>query len=502
MMEQKKVIIIGAGIAGLSAGCYLAMNGYKVKIFEMHDKPGGLCTAWTRNGYTFDGSCHWVVGSNPKSSFNILWRELGIAGAFRFVEHEEFARYEGPGGKTLILYADLDKLEKHMLELAPEDEEVIKEFISGIRILAKMEIPVAMEKLGFFGTLKVLFSMLPFFGVVTKYGKISVREFSERFKNPFMREVFHLMFDNMPDCPVTTLMMPIAWMSKKDAGHPVGGSLKFARAIEKRFISLGGEIYYKKRAKEILVENNKAAGVKFEDDSAERADMVISAADGRTTIFDMLGGKYADDKVRGYYKDLTIWPPVMQVSLGVATDFAGEPHSVTWRLEKPVSIGGKDTEWMNTINYFIDPDMAPPGKTCLVSLLDCDYEFWKELSRTPARYEEEKKRAVDTVAEALEKRYPGIKGKIEAADVATPLTFERYTGNQRGAIQGWTVSTKQKGMMAIAGLPRTLPGLENFYMIGQWVKPGGGLPTGAMHGRQIAQTICKKDGRRFVATTP
>ena len=65
----QSILIIGAGIAGLSAGCYGQINGYKTQIFELHDKPGGLCTAWKRSGrsssggYTFDGCIEWLVGS-------------------------------------------------------------------------------------------------------------------------------------------------------------------------------------------------------------------------------------------------------------------------------------------------------------------------------------------------------------------------------------------------------------------------------------------------------
>ncbi|HSV30486.1 MAG TPA: FAD/NAD(P)-binding protein [Atribacteraceae bacterium] len=53
-MAEKKVLIIGAGIAGLSAGSYLRRNGYDTEIFETHALPGGLCTAWKRGDYTFD----------------------------------------------------------------------------------------------------------------------------------------------------------------------------------------------------------------------------------------------------------------------------------------------------------------------------------------------------------------------------------------------------------------------------------------------------------------
>lgn len=71
-MNPKKVIIIGGGISGLSAGSYLQMNGYDTEIFEQHDIPRGLCTAWKRKDYTFDLCIHWLVGSSPSDSFYFL----------------------------------------------------------------------------------------------------------------------------------------------------------------------------------------------------------------------------------------------------------------------------------------------------------------------------------------------------------------------------------------------------------------------------------------------
>ena len=65
----RKIAIIGAGIAGLSAGCYLQMNGYDTEILESHTRTGGLCTAWERNGYVFENCIHWLCGANPADSF-------------------------------------------------------------------------------------------------------------------------------------------------------------------------------------------------------------------------------------------------------------------------------------------------------------------------------------------------------------------------------------------------------------------------------------------------
>jgi len=130
---DKSIIIIGAGIAGLSAGCYAQMNGYRTQIFEMHDKPGGLCTSWKRQGYTFNGSIHWLAGSAPGNAYYRAYEELGARQGRRIVNHEEFTRVEGPDGKVFILYTDLDRLERHMKELAPGDAALIEEFTAAVR---------------------------------------------------------------------------------------------------------------------------------------------------------------------------------------------------------------------------------------------------------------------------------------------------------------------------------------------------------------------------------
>jgi phytoene dehydrogenase-like protein len=115
----KSIIIIGAGIAGLSTGCYAQMNGYGTQIFEMHNKPGGLCTAWKRNGYTIDGCIHHLGGAGPSSRFYRVWEELGAVQNRPMVFHDELVRVKDAGGRTFKVYTDIDKLEHHMKELAP-----------------------------------------------------------------------------------------------------------------------------------------------------------------------------------------------------------------------------------------------------------------------------------------------------------------------------------------------------------------------------------------------
>ena len=93
MNNNKTIGSIGAGIAGRSAGCHAQMNGYKTQIFELHALPGGLCTSWKRKGYLFDGCPHFLVGSGPTSTANVLWRELGAVQERQFI-YEGFVTTE------------------------------------------------------------------------------------------------------------------------------------------------------------------------------------------------------------------------------------------------------------------------------------------------------------------------------------------------------------------------------------------------------------------------
>ncbi len=320
-MTNKSVIIIGAGIAGLSAGCYLQMNGYRTQIFELHDKPGGLCASWNRLGYTIDGCVHWLLGARPGIDFYQFWEELGAVQGRTMVELEEYMRIEGKDGQAFILYTDEQRLEQHMKELAPEDADTIDELIKGAKIAGSLDVSFmkAPEVQNLAEKAGPMLKMLPHLPFVMKWAKFPFGDYGQRFKNPFLREAFAVLTEDVAGMPALGLFQNIAWYGKGVTGYPVGGFLAFARAIERR--------------------------------------------------------------------------------------------------------------------------------------------------------------------------YPGLAGQVEMVDVATPTTFERYTGNWQGNHQGWLPTTEQFGLR----MKKTLPGLENFYMAGQWVEPGGGLPLAAVSGRYVTQIVCKSD---------
>jgi len=502
----RSITVIGAGIAGLSTGCYGQMNGYQTQIFELHDKPGGLCTAWKRKGYTFDGCIHWLSGSRAGSSMHAVWQELGAVQGREIVDHDEYTRVEGPGGKAFIVYTNVDRLRQHMRELAPVDAKQIDKLCNAIQRCTALD-EVSEGDTGFLGRIWASLRMVPMMLTMARYSKLSVKELSARFSDPFLREAFFAAFD-LCDLPAILVPMMLSSMHNQNAGFPIGGSLEFARAIERRYLDLGGQIHYNSRVAEILVETDaggqdRAVGVRLADGTEHRADVVVSAADGHATLFDMLKGKYVSDKVRGYYDQWPIFQPIVQVSLGIDRDLSGDPHSLSLPFPNPVAIAGQERTHMTFRHYGYDPTMAPPGKSVVTVMFISNHAYWKNLSGDAERYEAEKKDIAIKVIDRLEARFPGISNQIEVVDVATPLTYERYTGNWQGSMEGWLITSESmRLMMSDKGMDKTVPGLDRFYMVGQWVEPGGGLPPAAMSGRNAIRTICEQDGIEFSASLP
>ena len=390
-MAEKSIIIIGAGIAGLCTGCYCQMNDYHTQIFEMHDKPGGLCTSWQRKGYTIDGCLHWLIGSGPSTDLHRFWQEVGALQSRQILNMEQFMRFENQNGETFTAYANIDHLEQHMREISPKDASLIEEFIGGVRTFVDFEIPSdkAPELYNPWDMLKMMSSTLPYWRQLMKWTRISTQDFTARFQSDLLREGLLAMW--LPEFPIMFLMMTLAWMHKKTAGYPIGGSLPFARAIEKRYLNLGGKVNYKSKVTKILVENNRAVGIRLADGSEQHTDYVISAADGYATIFEMLEGRYINDKIRGYFKKLPTFPPLIFVGLGVNRSFDDFPKIISgidFQLEKPVTLAGSKYRRLSVRVHNFDPTLAPPGKTVLTSMIRTDYDNWKSLHEDINRYNE------------------------------------------------------------------------------------------------------------------
>jgi phytoene desaturase len=502
MMDGKSIIIVGAGLAGLATGCYAQMNGYRTQIFEHHATPGGVATAWKREGYTIDGGIHFLMGHKPgQAVYDGLYRELGATQARPFLDMTIYGRFvDEVSGRSVSVTPDMDRLAGDLKAISPADAGAIDELIAGVRAMqgagtAGMGMSKPPELMGVLDQIEQVWGMRRLFKYLSgKYAR-PVADYAQALHEPWLREFLKSLF--LPEVPVWFILMLLGLLADGQMGLLEGGSLDFVRSIEKRYKDLGGQVTYKATVEEILVEDDRAVGVRLADGGERNADIVVSAADGYSTIFKMLGGRYVNQKIVSRYQNWKLFCPLIMVSFGVAREFAGEPPLSMIALENPFTAGGQaiDRIAVRILNY--SAAFAPPGKTVVQAAFETEWDFWNELQEDRPRYEAEKERVAAEVLARLEAHYPGISSLVEVTDVATPYTTWRYTLNHKGAYEGWLPTPE----VIITQIERTLPGLANFYMAGQWVIPGGGVPPCLYSGRHVAQILCHRDGKPFSTTS-
>ncbi len=489
---MKKVIVIGAGIAGLTAGIYARRHGFEVEIFELHSQPGGECTGWNRGDYHFDGCIHWMMGMRPGSGLNEIWQDTGALSAD--VDRHFFDSFFSvtDGSRTMHLYTDIDRLEAHLLDLSPQDADLIRSFCRSIRRFKGFDQPVGKpyDLMKPFDGIKMGAKMLPYLGDFRRLNQISIDDFCEQFKDPLIRRGLKGVIP--PEYAVIGLITTLASLSDEDSGWPMGGSLALAKRMEQTFINLGGTIHYRTRVARILIEEGRAIGVETGTDEVFKADAVISCADGHATLFGMLDGRYLENPLAKMLADLETTPitlPTVLFSAGITADLSHRPHMIIFELNEPLSLAGSEYHEVPVRHYCYDPGLAPEGHSVINMILYTDYDWWQGLA-DQAQYRQAKAEVKEALTGLLEEMIPEVSGKIAVTDLATPLTYERYCNAWRGAWMSFLVKPECKQQQWNG----RIEGLDGFYMGGMWTNFPGGLPGAAIGGRWAVQRLCHDHG--------
>ncbi len=490
---MKKVIIVGAGIAGLTAGIYAVQSGFDVTIYEQHTIPGGASTSWRRKGYLFEGGMHWLTGSSPTTSLYELWREIGaINPSTPIYNKDPFFTYEDKG-KTVCVYRKLEKFHSHLLGLFPEDEKEINSFCKDLKKFTQIQMPIMdikgvkvrnKKKMNMSSLLRIM----PAVPRISFYSNQTIEEYSKRFQNPVLRGFLKSIIG--AEFNASSLVFTLATFLSGDGGYPEGGSLGMAERIADTFQKLGGRIEYSKSVDRVKVKDGTAVGVLL-DGKLMEADAVIIAQDALAAI-DQLFEKPIHEEWAETMRKVTVPQMDTFICLGVEEELSDLPESVTFQLEKPFYCGDIPVTSIGLYNYSGYTGYAPKGCTAITMFCIGDsYAFWKKC-KEDGTYEAEKEKLAQNYIEALSKRFPKIAGKVAVWDVATPLTYERYLRSYKGS---WmTLTGKGKKRISYPSKPE---GIQKVYFASHRLMPPGGLPSAAMMGRQAVQFLCKDTNTVF-----
>lgn len=485
-MSDRHVLIVGGGLAGLSAGCYARAAGYRTTIVEHNLALGGVCAAWTRGPYTIDGCIHWLTGG----AFTPFYRELGIVPRVELRTLEHFATYRDvQTGSEIAVVRDLDALARQLEEIAPKDRAEIRRVVDASRRFAEVAPPAEPQELASVGErLSGLMSLRRDLGSLVHFRKPVAKWAAENLESPVLRKLFSRLAPGQG--PALVVLMILGYLERGWLSRPVGGTASFRDALVATYERLGGDVRLHATVDEIVVENDHVLGVRLADGSMIDADVVISTSSTPETVLRLLGGLYGAQETSDRLARWKLFEPIVMTSFGVATPLEGVPSTLLVDGVPPVTIGGRESDHLSLRVFNDDRSVAPPGHTVVQATFATSYEWW---ATRGTRYAAEKDAVAEAALAAIEPHVPGVTDAVRVVDVATPITFWTMARSWRGAYEGWIPSNES----FFGRVDKKLHDLEGFYMAGQWVEPGGGVPTAVLSGRQAVQLLCADDGRTF-----
>lgn len=489
---MKNVIIIGGGIAGLTAGILLQKHGFQTEIYEKNAVPGGHCTGWKREGFFIDNCIHWLTGTKEGSGLHALWKEIGaLKEGVELYEKEMFFSSESDG-QTVTFWRDLERTKKELLALSPQDEKEIVKLLHYVKLAEHMSVPVEkpLDMMKPWEFMKLGMSMKDMGKVMKEYGKMDIQQLAQRFHHPLIQRA---ILDYMPPgYQAYTFLVSYATITSGNGDIPRGGSLAMALRIADTYKKSGGILHMNAEVTNIMLKGHHAEGIQLADGTEVRADYIICACDTSYTFQKLLPPEYMPKQLAKQYTEREKYPVNSAFQIAFAVDGTYEDLTGTKIFScEELCVGAHSVHAMSIHSYDYEPSFAPEGKMVIQSnfaLREDDYAYWEKLYEDPQEYRRKKQALAEQAMMRLIAKYPYLEGNVRILDVWTPMTYVRYCHSYKGAYMSFVTSKDAKSITT----PGVVKGIDNVLLANQWLMGPGGLPAAAAMGKFAAYRLIKR----------
>jgi len=464
MKPKYDVIVLGAGIAGLICGTFIAKQGKKVLIIEQHSIPGGYCTSFKRKGFIFDSAVHHIGGCGKWSVVGRCLKELDININFQQLDPMDSIHFPS---FSIDIPAEIDDYVDLLKERFPSEKEQLALFFKEFTRLYRATFSTEKHKM------------------LLKYQDLTFKEMLDNF---FTDEQLKMTLSaqwgyiGSPPHEVSAIGMCQMLVNylKDGAYFPVGGTQNFADAITQKFIDYGGQIMLSSSVDGMLTDGNIIKGVTTKKGEEIQAEIFVSNIDPKQTFFSLLDKNIIDDsyirKIENMKESVSFF--LLYLGLDNKIDLKGLKRGF-YHTSNDLTFS--DNDWFYiSVPTEVDPSLAPDNKQ-IISVVVSSRENYDDIDDWVAYKDKMKKHTINY----LENFVPEIQDHIEVIDAATPKTLYRYTLNTKGAAYGWAVTVDQTWSNRLS---HTTP-FKNLFLAGHWTNPGPGICAVVSSGWRVANMI-------------
>ncbi len=498
------VIVIGAGITGLTAAALLSKSGLNVVVLEEQSRPGGYLMGFKRKGFSFDSSIQWLNQCKENGLVSRIFKYIG-SDYPKSTAMKNIRRYKS-NSFDYLLTDDPYALRNQLIIDFPDEKSNIIKFFEDCRKLGK-HFDIVNDRMRSIDTMtlpeKAIFGVKMLWWVIPiwKYLRMSADHgLNLYFKNESIKKIFPSEEKFM------AVIMPFCWAFIGDFQYPPkGGAEVFVNWLVSKIRKTSSVLFLKSAVEKVLVEDKKAVGVALADGHKIYSKYIIAACDVESLYEKMLPAGAVPVKLINKIKDADLYYSSVTLFIGLDCEtsslgFNEEMACLTIENLSREGHSGRDPHKIPLIVQVPtarDNSLAPKGKSTMT--IHCaawmDYEnYWKtgkNFSRGDA-YKKFKKEFADIMIDRVEKMLKiNIRKHINVLEISTPISYWRYTKNRDGSIMGASPTDKN----IKSKLAHNITPVKNLFLAGHWAEYGGGVPIGVKSASNVSLLILKKENK-------
>lgn len=512
-MKNYDIIVIGGGISGLSTGAFFSQKGFKVLIVEKQKEVGGYLSTFRRGEFKFEAAVHYTYEGYPGGIVPRMLKMLGIENEIELIrigKTQKTYNFYFPDFEISLAW-NKEEFINSLCTLFPNEKNGIRNYFLSLENGFKKIMEIILERSIKLNSLS-LDEYLKYeseefckkFDIVVK--EIGFDSLTEKFVSRFIKneKLLSLLLFVPPIPNHTVCQTALNWWVDFSGLYAIKGGIDLLpKKLKEKIIKSGGEILLNTSVTKLIIDSNRIKGIVTENGEEIYGNFVISSID----VHQLFGNLIPEEKIPLEYKEKIkgeCIPSNFVVYLGIDKDlkelgFYGESiyvfpdyntkkvlediHKDLWPENNPVkivTISALDNE-----NNF-----ASKGKSVLILHSTAPYSFFYNiLKKSTLDYKKVKEKITNQMIETVKRVIPDIEKYILFKEAATPVTFEKFTGNHLGSMMGW-MPTKNPFLLSQFNSMKTF--IDHLYLNGHWVYPGCGISNCLLGSYLLSKLILKE----------